>query len=105
MWKLGLRLRNSQKRNKYINEIFVAVWFEIHSFYTVLVVAVQYFATRFGQTKKQKQAEIFFPALNNNRLITVFTVRFSTRVHIGGGGGATRDHADGWVYWLSIQID
>jgi hypothetical protein len=48
---------------EYINGIFVAEWYEIHSFYTVLVVAIQYFATRFGQTKKQKQAEIFFPAL------------------------------------------
>jgi hypothetical protein len=47
---------------EYMNGIFVAVWFEIHSFCTILVVAVQYFATRFGQTKKQKQAEIFFPA-------------------------------------------
>jgi hypothetical protein len=45
---------------EYINGIFVAVWFEIHSFHTVPAVAVQYFATRFGQTKKQKQAEIFF---------------------------------------------
>jgi hypothetical protein len=71
MWKLGLRQRNSQKRNTLmgfslqcgLRFIFVAVWFEIHSFYTVLVSCNTLFCYPFWANQETKASRDIFLAL------------------------------------------
>ncbi len=65
------------------------MWFEIHSFYTCRYsYSTSILLPVLGKPRnKTKASRDIFSALNNNLLITVFTVRFSTRDRMGGGGG------------------